>query len=455
MTKENISKYIGYFLFGIYIIFFISIVFTLRAVSSISVGLILITGLALNHKIDNRFLYKKGFLFFLFGCSLLFIIQCLSLLYTNNITEGVKLTQRSSALIFIPFALFANRKSFSGENLEKLVFYFSIILSIASLYCLLVSLFKYVTGAPASIFFYHDLVKPISQHAIQFSIMLFIALVSLVEKSKEKRPFSPNFLLWLMVVFLSFFLILLSSKLIISFYILYLLSFPLRKRFNRMKNIAIVSVFIATVALISLTPNPVSNRFRAVFAGNSLLFTQKKFTPGIYFNGFQFRLLQWRFTYEILDEQNAWLSGLTPGDAQSFLDTKYRDTHMYTGISGTEKHGFLGYHTHNQFLQSLLENGLPGLLIFIFICYSLLKMARESKKNEMKWVVILLLIYCFTDAPLETQYGLVIFTFFPAFLYLKPRIKPERNLYSVESYRSIQFENKHGLSDVISHKQPN
>ena len=91
-----------------------------------------------------------------------------------------------------------------------------------------------------------------------------------------------------------------------------LLSFFFRKRFNGMKNIAIVLVFIATVTLIALIPSPVGTRFRAVFAGNDLLFTQKKFTPGTYFNGVQFRLLQWRFTYEILNEQHAWLLGATP-----------------------------------------------------------------------------------------------------------------------------------------------
>jgi hypothetical protein len=69
-------------------------------------------------------------------------------------------------------------------------------------------------------------------------------------------------------------------------------------------------------------------------------------------------------------------------------------------------------------LQSLLENGLPALIIFLFICFSLIKMAGNSRRTELKWLAALLLIYCFTDAPFETQYGIVIFVFFPAFLYI-------------------------------------
>jgi O-antigen ligase len=179
----------------------------------------------------------------------------------------------------------------------------------------------------------------------------------------------------------------------------------------------ILGVAVTTVLLVS-TQNPVGSRYRSIFAGNILLFTQPSFGPGVYFNGAQFRLLEWRFTYEILNEQKAWLLGLTPGDAQSFLDRKYHETNKYTGVPGTEKRGFLGYHTHNQFLQSLLENGLLGLAIFAWICCTMLIMAQQGKSNELKWIIGLLIAYCFTDAPFQTQYGIIIFTLFPCLVFL-------------------------------------
>ena len=89
---------------------------------------------------------------------------------------------------------------------------------------------------------------------------------------------------------------------------------------------------------------------------------------------------------------------------------------MYTGEAGRNDHGFIGYHTHNQFLQVLLEIGIVGLLIFLFIAWSLIQIARKDKNENVRLFVLLILLYCFTDAPFETQYCLVLFTFFPLFL---------------------------------------
>ena len=447
MKKENISTCTDYFLFSAYIIFFASIVFSFRAISSISIGLILIAGLIRNRKPFHHNSDKKSFLTFLLGCGLLFFIQCFSLAYTKNIAEGMKFLQRSSGSFLIPFAVFSSR-NFLRKMFLKLISYFTMILCLGSLYCLAVTIIKYLSGAPLYTFFYHDLVKPLSQHAIQFSIMVFIALVFLIESSKEKNKQISDSFSRSMIAFFSVFLILLCSKLIISFYIFYLFHFFFYKRFNGRKSLLIISVFIATVISIMLTQNPAGNRFRSIFKGNFFLFTQKKFDPGIYFNGAQFRLLEWGFTYEILNEQHAWLLGLTPGDAQSFLDKKYIETNMYTGIPGTQKHGFLGYHTHNQFLQSLLENGLPALAVFLFIAYSFFKMSGESKRKELKWLSVLLIIYCFADAPFETQYGIIIFTFFPAYFYLADQKSLNPDLSSTLKYHL-------NLIEPVSIKQPN
>jgi O-antigen ligase len=452
MKKENTSKSLDYFLFGSYLIFFVSIIFSFRAISSISIGLILIIGLIRNWKISSGSTDGNSFRLLLIGCALLFVLQGVSLLFTKNFVESIKLLQRSSGLIFTPLAVFASHKFLTLERCRKLVFNFGVILSIASLYCLVCSLFKYFSGGPASAFFYHDLVKPISQHAIQFSFMVFTALIFLIKNSKKEIS-SINLLSGTMIIFLSLFLILLSSKLVISFYILYLLHI-FYKQFHEKRGL-IISVFVVAVLIVVATPNPVGNRFRAVFTGNSMLFTQEKFNPGIYFNGVQFRLLQWRFTYEILNDQHAWILGVTPGDAQSLLDKKYVETNMYTGIAGTEKKGFLGYHTHNQFLQVSIENGLVGLAVFLLICYSFFKMAREPQAKELKWVIFLLLVYCFTDAPLKTQYGLIIFTFFPAFLYFGKQVSLKQNHSQMESSISPKIENNYVLAEATLPKQPN
>lgn len=424
--QDRFIKYIDSFLFGTYLVFLFSIIFSLRAISSIAIGFILIAALVRNKHFKKSFFNKKNFSLFLTGCLLLFLLQSLSLLYTTDISEGLKLLQRSSALVFVPFAISCSNSFLTAEKRRNLLSYFSIFLSAASLYCLGIACINYKAGAPVSTFFYHDLVKPISQHAIQFSILVFMALIFLIESNKTN-------LSKYIIVILSVVLILLSSKLVICFYVGYLFWFFFSKHLLRSNAFIVVLLFVGMIATVLVTSNPVSNRFKEIFSGNSLLFEQKKFDPGIYFNGIQFRLLQWRFTYEILSEHHAWILGLSPGDAQTALDKKYVETGMYTGIPGTDKKGFLGYHTHNQFLQCLLENGILGLLIFLLISCSLITMAARSRSRIVKSFVLLILIYCFTDAPLETQYGLVIFTFFPVFLYEMQERKKEINVQQAKA----------------------
>jgi O-antigen ligase len=148
---------------------------------------------------------------------------------------------------------------------------------------------------------------------------------------------------------------------------------------------------------------------------------REKFNPGDYFNGLQFRLLQWEFVPGILNDHKAWPLGVSPGDAQNYLNQRYISKNMYVGTVERGDKGFIGYNTHNQFLESLLETGLVGGLVFLLICWSLVRMIWERKSAGLSFITILLLIYSFSESVFETQYSIFIFLFFPLFFYLPNR----------------------------------
>ena len=50
---------------------------------------------------------------------------------------------------------------------------------------------------------------------------------------------------------------------------------------------------------------------------------------------------------------------------------------MFIGGAPENKTGFLGYHTHNQFLQAVLETGVFGLAFFIIACAGLISLAKN------------------------------------------------------------------------------
>ena len=190
--------------------------------------------------------------------------------------------------------------------------------------------------------------------------------------------------------------------------------------------IILISIFtcIILTTLILSTQNRVSNRFLEIRSGEVGIIKHNNFDPGIYFNGLQFRLLQGRFVKEILSEQNAWLSGVS-AEAQKLLDKKYISTNMYIGYKNTTDHGYLGYNTHNQFLESLLQSGIIGLVSFILICLAMIRLATGRKNRVLTITVMILIAYSLNEAVFETQYGITLFTFFPLFLYygIQNRIK--------------------------------
>jgi O-antigen ligase len=413
------SKLINNLLYLFYLGFLVSVAGGFRAISSIAIGLILATGFIKN-KMDtgswfNAALRNRYLLF----CSLFFLLQLMYLPFSNNLYEGWKHVQIKSALLFIPLSFyccpFIDKNRFRSL-MNAYVFAMAIMLT----WCLGVAFINYqFHHAPLTVFYYHQLVSNLGHHAVQFSILVFAALIYLLQSASQGSYLINRSCHFLLTAYFIAGIFLLSSKLVIVFLLGYLAVFgflQLQKKFSTRLAVAII-VIAATLCSSSLlfTQNPVSRRFNDVMHGDVRIVTQTSFSPGHYFNGVQFRLLQWRFVKEIMQENRAWLFGVSPANAQHLLDQKYLSTHMYTGMPGTASHGFLGYNTHNQFLEALLQTGLIGLICFLAICIEMVRMVVRYKNNMLTVLVILLLAYTFSDAVLETQYGLVLFIFLPLF----------------------------------------
>jgi O-antigen ligase len=399
-----------------------------RAISSITIGLILLTGFIKN-KLHTGSWFNTGLRnrHLLFFCSLFFLLQLIYLPFATDLHEGWKHVQVKSALLFIPLCFyccsFINKSRFRSL-MNAYVFTVAIVLT----WCLGVAFLQYnFHHAPVTVFFYHQLVRDLGHHAVQFSILVFAALTWLLQSTRQGNYLLNKRTHFLLTTYFIGGVFLLSSKLVIVFLLAYLAVFGfnlLQQKFSTRRAVAIV-VMAAALCSSSLlfTQNPISGRFNDVLHGDVRVITQTSFTPNDYFNGVQFRLLQWRFVKEILQEHRAWLFGVSPAKAQQLLDQKYISTNMYigTGRPGAATHGYLGYNTHNQFLESLLQTGLVGLLCFIGICAEMIGMAIRQKSKLLTALVTLLLAYTFGDAVLETQYGLVLFLFLPLFFFFGQR----------------------------------
>ncbi|HET9429632.1 MAG TPA: O-antigen ligase family protein [Chitinophagaceae bacterium] len=417
----------------LYILFFSSLVFSFRAVSSISIGLLFIAGLILNRK-ELKARLGASTRIFLFACSLFFLLQVFSLLWTRDLEEGWKNVSLNSGMLLIPLAvLFSHHQD--PESFRKLFGYYCLILVAASVFCLFHASLFLINTNDSSHFFYHSLVKPLKQHAVYFSIYVIIGLFHLLDNMERKQFLIARSIHIMIFLYLSIFLFLLSSKLIIILYLILILSYFIKyilkssgkgSGFTGKRVFTVLSVLliITITSYFFLTPNPVSNRFYEIAHGGLDLVSQDQFTPGHYFNGLQFRLLQWKWVPSILFENNAWVLGVSPGDAQFMLDQTYVSKHMYTGDLSRGDHGYLGYNTHNQYLQTLLQNGILGLTILVFLYMCLVRLAFQSRNWIAVIITLLVFIYGFSESILETQYGMLLFLFFPLYYSLVPPGEP-------------------------------
>jgi O-antigen ligase len=391
----------------------VSLAFSIRFLNSISIALL--PFVVLVHP-GRRQLVIAAFRNPVFLAFLsLYLIQLAGWFYTKNNHQQWREMGTRAGMLAYPF-FFCAVSSIPGKIYRKLMLLFSCSLAMVSLICLVHASLLYSRHSDPSVFFYHDLVSLFHHHAVFFSFFLFYCIIYWLETGVKQTTKSPQ-KKWLIALNLFFvvMILLLSSKLVLVLMLLYLVFFAGRYFFKGQKRwfLPAITVFLVLlISLISFTDNPVKKRFADITHGNRELFRQEKFSPDIYFNGVQFRLLTWRFTGEILNQQNAWLLGVSAGSAQDELNRRYTETNMYLG-NGSGSRGFWNFDCHDLYLQTILESGITGLLVLLLACGLVLWKSIQRRNTQALIFFLSLLIFGFSEAVLSTQYALQLFMFFP------------------------------------------
>lgn len=359
--------------------------------------------------------------------AVIFLVNLLGILYAPDKMAGWKNAESKLGFLILPL-IFCSTGPIPISLKSRVMAIFSIGVTFASLLCLVIAAFRYNSTHNAKWFFYHDLVDPLNHHAVYFSVFTFISVAFLLfEYQTIPWLASRKWLLRAWTLYLVIFIILLSSKLALVILLIFFIYYTFRQYAARHKMqliIAAVAGLIVIVGLMTIN-NPVKRRFADLADGDLAILKAEKFSPAVYFNGFKFRLLQWRFTYEILSEKHAWLLGVSPSNAQACLVEKYISMDMHRGSGTKEDPGYLGYNCHNQLLQSTLQSGILGGLSFLAWCVILAIQAFRKKSILLSSLVFLLFCFFFTDSVFERQYGMVLCTLFPLLLLYTDAAAPD------------------------------
>jgi hypothetical protein len=377
--------------------------------SIILLGLIWLTNNQLFKQPEILLKHRWGWPFFFY-----FGWICLGLIYTHNLSNGIFTVEKKISFLALPMiAITGNSLNEEFFSFLKRSFVYACLF--IALISLAVTLYNYSDHNTSfdfnsyadflklhpnespiwSRFSYIQLIYRLGLHPTYFSMYLAFCLVILLSEDYQTK--------WLKRIhlaigfFIAIFLALLASRSsILVFFMAMIYLLFIRFKINQGASfVSILSVFLLFVSFLWL--NPVS-RFRLLEEPVNTSYHIDKTTTN--WNSVNFRLLEWQGSWSAI-EKNIFL-GVGTGGWYLAMSDFY--SHYNKSTVGLE------HNAHNQYLQTWMENGLPGLMLFLFC---LLFPFLEKKLTSTHIVFLLIFsLMCLTESIGERQKGIVFFTLF-------------------------------------------
>lgn len=351
---------------------------------------------------------------------LLYALMVLSLLWTVDMKETSGAISKELPLFIIPvcFMLFP---VIPYDLRGKIVGYFSFTMAGYCVFYLIRAVIKYAISGDGNVFFYHDLVTK-DVNAIHVSVYIAVAFFYFLTKARNTvlEGVSAS------VIFIT--LILLSSKNIIATFLvliaIYFLFFSGMSRRTRLATVGIAAFLVASLAFVpqirerfaieietATTDNTINNDIGQGNVRNISVrqaWNNSDFTPNDYFPGTAFRVFQLRIFFELMAEDNVWLTGYGLNGSYKKVEKK---TLTYNLFAGDEKQsGYQKKNFHNQYVQNFADLGVFGFLLLVAMLVVNLKNGLKRKDFVHISFAVLMISLFLTESFLWRQRGVTFFT---------------------------------------------
>ena len=121
-------------------------------------------------------------------------------------------------------------------------------------------------------------------------------------------------------------------------------------------------------------------------------------------NSMKVRFVVWKSGIEIV--KNHWTAGIGNGDVKNRLMAKAKE--LYGQDIKLKKH----YNAHNQYIDTFVAIGLPGLLLLLAMIFWPLIYGIKNKNYLLISLVLILFVSLFFESMINRQAGVVFFAFF-------------------------------------------
>ena len=336
-----------------------------------------------------------------------FVAHLTGLFKADNMHGATFELQKKLGILLFPFVLFFSPRFTAKEN-GKVMLSFVLSCLLTGIVCIATATFRFITTLEPEVFFYHRFSEIAGIHATYlsmyccFSIAIllygyFEKINSFTARQKAAYYFSV-FILALSVLFLSGRMQILvlvvgaAAYLVFSYY----------KKIGMVRSLLLAILAGGGILGLALLSPTIRDRFKEGL----------NYDIGERWGEQQVRALIWSSAIELIKEHP--LTGVGTGDVQDELQKYYLD-HEYVSLTYLEN---TRYNAHNQYLETAVGLGMPGLLILLAGFFASLVYARRNNKILYFIFVLLFMLSCMTESMLERQNGIVFYAFFNAFLYL-------------------------------------
>lgn len=324
-----------------------------------------------------------------------FFLTCLSAGYSQNTREGLTAIEVKLSFILLPYLLFLF--SYPKETFYKTILTYTLGLIVNLKVLLIIGTFSFIqTGHfPYYMTFSYFL------HPSYLSMYLCFGVLLLLLLPPDKLLYlgKHRLLFWVLILFLVMGILLCASKMgmLIAFLVIPLaLLWRMRNFFTLKKALVLIIGVIVLVFFFSRLFPESLNRLYSV--GNvDIERIDKNSTEST-----EIRLLIWRECQHLLPE--AGFMGFGVGDVNERLYRQYEQN----GLSGAFEHKL---NAHNQYFQTFLGLGYPGIIILSFLTLGIFIFGCLKKNGLIALTGIVCVLNFCVESMLQTSAGNLGFVF--------------------------------------------
>lgn len=353
--------------------------------------------------ISNRLKHNYLLIFLV----LIFSSYAIGICYSDDFTGASEIVLRKIHLLTIPVSLLICNKRIMKEDLSWLLGLFITICIIFSLLCLSDALFDIVKNKSLGFqfngtnYFYftsYQLAKPLGVSPVYLSLfcnfsLLIVLFTQIIKRSRVKT---------IVAVYLCSVILMIYSGAGIICMVTLLATFILRDIKQRLI-LSVVFGLIVIAGIVYLTTDTHLERIKFLFEFQHI---NENETTETYR---QSNLLDiWMASIETIQER--FVKGYGPADGQLALEETYQRNGLMNELQNS-------LNPHNEFLSTLLDLGLSGLIILLatLVCGML------SGINNKDWIAITFILmmtifFCF-ESVLIRQKGIVFFALFYSIIF--------------------------------------